>query len=1012
MTLETDIDLGDLVGSTLADKYRLTDVLGAGAMGYVYQAEQIGLGRTVAVKLLKPELVADHLELFRTEALAASRINHPHAIAIYDFGVTQVGMPYLVMEHLRGTALADVIGGRPMPASRAVTIGAQVLSALSEAHACGVIHRDLKSDNIVLEPLRDGDDFAKLIDFGIARLAGGTDHISGIAGTPECMAPEQIRGEEPTAATDLYAVGILLYEMIAGQPPFSADSVMAVLNAHLSSPPVPPARVAPSCPPALSDLIMQALEKDPGARPASARAMRDALLHAAQNAEARRSCPACGGLVAPSQRFCGECGEAIESTSVRLDPIALPTALLDDDDDHPTQHFIKLRSSRVTRISIEMATAGRTFVGRAAERARLAAFYREPGAAAMAVVGPVGIGRSRLVGHVADELGAQVATFVAAADPAGIAQPWFPVATMLQSALGLPPAPSAADVTAASARVRLGRRDQAGLLELFGCDSAIAVLEPEVRRREVEASTIRCLSAVGDRYPRAVLCFLDVDAYDAPSRALVDKLVATLDGSGVRVVVTASDAAAVPAGVDTIRLEPLSPADSRALAGTLAPAGRSLPDAAAIHALTGGVPERIVQLVGWLCDGNSAGSAAVPLADVIAGRVAGLLPAARRVLQAVAVHGSVAGRALVRATVGAFGRAHEEALVQLVEQRLLAADPEELRLPSELVRDVVRSATPQDVLRELHRNALAALRGETASVFERAAHQAGARDGLSSIDGCEQAGADSLRRFDPPGAVRWYARAVDIAWECQSAGVDGAQRALMGASIRLSDALRVAGQLDLSTDVLTQAALGEPDKAQRAFISRQRARLAATSGRYDAAVRHYRSAIKQAIAAGDRGEFLCEAYVEMSAAVAESNPAAAIDTLREAVQVASFAEGFECDVDNPWLWRLGVQLVARYWEAGDTTMAEHIAASALAYARRRKDALGEARLLELTAALAEEAGKRDDAVRDRVRAIELLKALGDRLALSEVLRRHAPHSSNPASAERAARQLADELAGV
>lgn len=240
-------------------------------MGSVFKAEQVGLGRSVAVKLLKPENVATDLDLFRTEALAASRINHPHAIAIFDFGITQEGLPYLVMEHLRGPVLGDVIDERPLAVERVITIGAQVLSALAEAHACGVIHRDLKADNIILEPLRDGDDFAKLIDFGIARLAGGSDHIRGIAGTPAYMAPEQIRGEEATPATDLYAVGILLYEMIVGDTPFEGDYLAELLDAHLTDDPIPPIDRNPACPTALSALVLQALAKNPRLRPASAR---------------------------------------------------------------------------------------------------------------------------------------------------------------------------------------------------------------------------------------------------------------------------------------------------------------------------------------------------------------------------------------------------------------------------------------------------------------------------------------------------------------------------------------------------------------------------------------------------------------------------------------------------------------------------------------------------------------------------------------------------------------------
>src|SRR5262249_30011862 len=154
------LSLDAMAGAVLEDKYKLIRVLGSGAMAHVYEAEQLRLGRSVAVKIMRVALVSDKrsVERFRTEALAASRINHPNAIAIYDVGVTKDGVPFMVMEHLRGTTLAETLGERPLSVERIVSIGAQILSALEEAHGCGVIHRDLKSENVVLEQRRDGTD--------------------------------------------------------------------------------------------------------------------------------------------------------------------------------------------------------------------------------------------------------------------------------------------------------------------------------------------------------------------------------------------------------------------------------------------------------------------------------------------------------------------------------------------------------------------------------------------------------------------------------------------------------------------------------------------------------------------------------------------------------------------------------------------------------------------------------------------------------------------------------------
>lgn len=270
--------LDQLAGITLANKYQLLSLLGSGGMGFVYRAEQLGLRRSVAVKLLRPErLTRTNLDLFRTEALAASRINHPNAVAIYDFGVTDDGTPYLVMEHLRGETLAAIVESTALATDRIIAIAAQVLSALHEAHACSVIHCDLTSDNVIVERLRDGDDFAKVIDFGLASAVDRSGN-SPVAGTPEYMAPEQIRGGLVTPAVDIYAMGALLYEMIVGRTPFAGATIPVVLEGHLYATPSSPADIIPTCPKPLADLVLAALAKDPAQRPPSARHMRDTLL--------------------------------------------------------------------------------------------------------------------------------------------------------------------------------------------------------------------------------------------------------------------------------------------------------------------------------------------------------------------------------------------------------------------------------------------------------------------------------------------------------------------------------------------------------------------------------------------------------------------------------------------------------------------------------------------------------------------------------------------------------------
>ncbi len=229
------------VGSTLASKYRLVELIGTGAMGRVYRAQHLALESEVAVKLLNPELAGDPqtVRRFQTEARAASRLRHPNTIQILDFGQSDTGILFLVMVYLRGRTLANVIEEERMTPRRIRDLLGQALAALDEAHAMGVVHRDFKPENIFIEMLRTGKEHVKVLDFGIAKLRGEADpnltSRGAVCGTPEYMSPEQIRGEELDARSDVYAAGVVLYEMLTGTRPFETHgAVIEILQAHLT----------------------------------------------------------------------------------------------------------------------------------------------------------------------------------------------------------------------------------------------------------------------------------------------------------------------------------------------------------------------------------------------------------------------------------------------------------------------------------------------------------------------------------------------------------------------------------------------------------------------------------------------------------------------------------------------------------------------------------------------------------------------------------------------------------
>ncbi len=265
----------DLVGTVIADRYRLDAGIGAGGMGKVYRATQLNLKRTVAVKLVHAQSLAEPaiVARFEREALAVASLKHPRIITIFDFGVApDVGM-YIVMEYLAGRPLGDELAEiSPMAPATAIRLARQVCSALQAAHGAGVVHRDLKPDNIFLETTLEGP-MAKVLDFGVAKLRSGLEQDSGsltagnaVIGTPRYMSPEQIESLQVDGRSDIYSLGCVLYEMLTGGPPFPATRLGALLKQHLLKTARPPSEVVAGIPPALDAIVMRALAKMPADR--------------------------------------------------------------------------------------------------------------------------------------------------------------------------------------------------------------------------------------------------------------------------------------------------------------------------------------------------------------------------------------------------------------------------------------------------------------------------------------------------------------------------------------------------------------------------------------------------------------------------------------------------------------------------------------------------------------------------------------------------------------------------
>jgi serine/threonine protein kinase len=856
-----------LIGRTLPGGYVILELVGVGGMGRVYRAEQTTLGRTVAVKIIHPHLVGEEnaAARFITEARAASRLNHPNSVGIIDFGKTDDGQLYLVMEFLRGRDLARILSEEgALSLRRIVDVVRQTLAALAEAHSQNIIHRDLKPENVILEPVRSGADFVKVVDFGLAKMRVTEAQQPNITmpgivcGTPEYMSPEQARGDALDARSDIYAVGVMLYQMLTGRLPFEAESPTQVVLAHLTEVPKDPRAMAPDrqIPAPFAELVLKAIAKDPANRFQDADELSAELARTLTQVEDRPSqipgaaagavrCGSCGSLNPLSQKFCGECGAGI-STSLapagRMTPqrSARPSGTSPRASERPAPSVLE-RSRDASLLP---------FIGRDNDLAWLQARRSEArNLLGARIVGDVGAGKSRLLSEflsLSDAAGDVVVQ--TGPDPAWAEVGYWALRNAIADLAALPPSGGQPrDWVAATAEARQG------LADVFATEPRDRGegLSPEERRFAASEALKWAIVRANERARghRVVLAVDDLHAIDGAScNAFSDALADPP-------LVPALLVAAYPPGFDPGWAADMAAA--RVLTGlptseilrALSKAGQPSPPV-----FTGSrtmVPLYVEQLLRFLRE--ESGGVPPALADVIAVRVERLPSDARRVLQAASVWGDDADDRLLHRMLGD-GVDMVEALGFLRRAGMVHLTGDQVRTSHPLVREVTLATIPAAVRRELHA-AASLVCGERGSPIEvRALHEAWGGTAFQALLLLEQVSAAASSRGDHRGAILALRKGLDLARrELFRGELDDPMRAVLIFSRKLGESLAKGGQLNDADGVLREALdVAGPSGNDRAAVLAALAHVAYGRDRAQEAREYMREAVDLASSSGDR----------------------------------------------------------------------------------------------------------------------------------------------------------------
>jgi serine/threonine-protein kinase len=847
-----------LIGRTIGGAYLVQELVGVGGMGRVYKGVQTALGRTVALKVIHPHLLGDEQTVarFYNEAKAASRLNHPDSVGVIDFGRSDDGILYLVMEFLSGKDLAAVNAEEgPLPFKRIVKILRRVAGALGEAHALGVVHRDLKPENIILQRSRRGDDVVKVVDFGLATIAGpqktSITQPGLVCGTPDYMSPEQGRGDPLDGRTDLYSMGVLLFELLADRLPFIDDTPTKVVLRHIHDPVPDPRAVAPAraIPDVLAEIAIKALQKDPRERYQTADELDEALKRAEAALESGEAatvrCHACGATNTRSSRFCNACGARLGQSGPL--PARFGRSL------SPPRESIAPPSGARNTTAPPLGRVA--LVGRERELARLleARTVARERATWIRLVGESGVGKSRLLSELCANADAAGDLVVRAGPHASLAPvPYHAIKTLVAALLGTE-VERLGDL--ARAKVIESPMGRAGLDELLQ-PRGVPGLPGRSRAAAVGALIAVALRAAVQRSPSGLVVVVvdDVHRCDALTEQALRSGIEDPGLHGV-LLVTAMPPHGKPLAssvLTTVHLRGLDLGDAQAmLTGTAPPPPSVSRDA------TTPTPQRLflplyVEQLASLGVMSLEHDANVPerLADAVVARISRLDLGARRVLQTLTVLGERAPMKALEALVPQGDLRPLEHLLRLGLVHMIEGD---VAVAHPFLRELVEASIPAEARKELHARALAAESVAHAPLEVRAEHAYRAGEPMSAILLLERMGDQALERGDPHTATLAYRRGLEVARrESIHAGDTSLDPAVVTLSRKLGEALDRAGDHAGADGVLREAMeLVGPDSRERGRMLLQLGRVAIHRDRQREAVRLLGQAIEVAERAKD-----------------------------------------------------------------------------------------------------------------------------------------------------------------